>query len=257
MQMRALQVLPLETNPTLDAPVEVAHETQQLLLQNSVSVSQTARPGPRACQECGNQAKKDCRNMRCRTCCKSRGFDCPTHVKSTWVPASKRREKQQSQMAATVAGQFIPKPKRSRSLAFATGTNAENYHTSTFTGLPGNSDFHASHIRQQEIQDRRNLPSEVMAHAHFKCVHVTGLEDQKDEYAYQVVVNIEGHVFKGILYDQGLDQGTGPSCTADLEFSGQTVHMASALIDPAVIYCASGSNLLGGKGNSDLNQSCW
>ncbi|KAL5749310.1 hypothetical protein ACOSP7_023913 [Xanthoceras sorbifolium] len=48
-----------------------------------------------SCQDCGNQAKKDCSHMRCRTCCKSRGFDCPTHVKITWVPASKRREKQQ------------------------------------------------------------------------------------------------------------------------------------------------------------------
>ena len=48
-----------------------------------------------SCQDCGNQAKKDCVHMRCRTCCKSRGFDCQTHVKSTWVPASKRRERQQ------------------------------------------------------------------------------------------------------------------------------------------------------------------
>ena len=48
-----------------------------------------------SCQDCGNQAKKDCPHMRCRTCCKSRGFDCQTHIKSTWVPASKRRERQQ------------------------------------------------------------------------------------------------------------------------------------------------------------------
>jgi hypothetical protein len=26
------------------------------------------------CQDCGNQAKKDCPHLRCRTCCKSRGF---------------------------------------------------------------------------------------------------------------------------------------------------------------------------------------
>lgn len=50
--------------------------------------------GP-SCQDCGNQAKKDCAHMRCRTCCKSRGLECPTHVKSTWVPAAKRRERQQ------------------------------------------------------------------------------------------------------------------------------------------------------------------
>ncbi|KAJ6995619.1 hypothetical protein NC653_012459 [Populus alba x Populus x berolinensis] len=51
------------------------------------------------CQDCGNQAKKDCPHLRCRTCCKSRGFPCSTHVKSTWVSAAKRRERQQ-QLAA-------------------------------------------------------------------------------------------------------------------------------------------------------------
>ncbi|RWW48262.1 hypothetical protein BHE74_00045687 [Ensete ventricosum] len=58
--------------------------------------------GGMSCQDCGNQAKKDCPHMRCRTCCKSRGFQCPTHVKSTWVPAAKRRERQQ-QLAASAA----------------------------------------------------------------------------------------------------------------------------------------------------------
>ncbi|XLS93851.1 hypothetical protein HN51_069859 [Arachis hypogaea] len=48
-----------------------------------------------SCQDCESQAKKDCPHMRCRTCCKSHGFDCQIHVKSTWVPASKRRERQQ------------------------------------------------------------------------------------------------------------------------------------------------------------------
>jgi LRP1 type putative zinc finger protein len=63
-----------------------------------------------SCQDCGNQAKKDCAHQRCRTCCKSRGFTCPTHVKSTWVPAAKRRERQQqiamlaASAAATTAG---------------------------------------------------------------------------------------------------------------------------------------------------------
>lgn len=58
--------------------------------------------GGMSCQDCGNQAKKDCTNLRCRTCCKSRGFHCATHVKSTWVPAAKRRERQQ-QLAAAAA----------------------------------------------------------------------------------------------------------------------------------------------------------
>lgn len=58
--------------------------------------------GGMSCQDCGNQAKKDCSHSRCRTCCKSRGYHCATHVKSTWVPASKRRERQQ-QLAAAAA----------------------------------------------------------------------------------------------------------------------------------------------------------
>lgn len=53
------------------------------------------RQGGMNCQDCGNQAKKDCAHLRCRTCCKSRGFQCHTHLKSTWVPAAKRRERQQ------------------------------------------------------------------------------------------------------------------------------------------------------------------
>lgn len=55
-----------------------------------------------SCQDCGNQAKKDCPHYRCRTCCKSRGFQCQTHIKSTWVPAPKRRERQQQQQLAVL-----------------------------------------------------------------------------------------------------------------------------------------------------------
>lgn len=62
-----------------------------------------------SCQDCGNQAKKDCIHMRCRTCCKSRGYDCQTHVKSTWVPAAKRRERQQ-----TIAALQQPQPQQIR-----------------------------------------------------------------------------------------------------------------------------------------------
>lgn len=66
----------------------------------SASGFRVTRPGKGAnagmnCQDCGNQAKKDCAHLRCRTCCKSRGLSCQTHLKSTWVPAAKRRERQQ------------------------------------------------------------------------------------------------------------------------------------------------------------------
>lgn len=47
----------------------------------------------KVCRDCGNRAKKECGYSRCRTCCKSRGYDCATHVKSTWVPAARRKDR--------------------------------------------------------------------------------------------------------------------------------------------------------------------
>lgn len=73
--------------------------------------------GGSRCQDCGNQSKKDCFYMRCRTCCKSKGFQCQTHVKSTWVPAYRRRQRAQNvspvQQQQLLAGQN-PKSKRLR-----------------------------------------------------------------------------------------------------------------------------------------------
>lgn len=49
-----------------------------------------------------------------------------------------------------------------------------------------------------------NFPPEVSAEAVFRCVRVTA-DEAEDQYAYQTAVNISGHVFKGILYDQGTE----------------------------------------------------
>lgn len=49
------------------------------------------------------------------------------------------------------------------------------------------------------------LPGHVTAPAVFNCVRVTALEDGEGEYAYQAVVKIGGRVFKGFLYNQGVD----------------------------------------------------
>ncbi|CAN4107485.1 unnamed protein product [Withania somnifera] len=129
------------------------------------------------CQDCGNQAKKDCTYMRCRTCCKSRGFQCETHVKSTWVPVSTRRPRHhlhhstiQQQQQQLQAG---PNPKRYRA--------------------------NESHL---VIGD---FPGEVSSPAVFRCIRVSSIDSVVDQYAYQTSVKIAGHVFKGILYDQGLD----------------------------------------------------
>ena len=52
------------------------------------------------------------------------------------------------------------------------------------------------------------MPPEVSSPAVFRCVRVSSIEEDEDdqEYAYQTAVNIGGHIFKGILYDQGPHQ---------------------------------------------------
>lgn len=47
------------------------------------------------------------------------------------------------------------------------------------------------------------FPPEVNSPAVFRCVRVSAMEDPDEQYAYQTAINIGGHVFKGILYDQG------------------------------------------------------
>ncbi|XWS29244.1 hypothetical protein CRYUN_Cryun24cG0011700 [Craigia yunnanensis] len=163
--------------------------------------------GGMSCQDCGNQAKKDCLHMRCRTCCKSGGFDCQTHVKSTWVPASKRREReqqlaalqQQQQQQLQLRGQ---NPKRQR----------ENPASSSLacTRLPTN----ASGL------ELGNFPAEVSSQAVFRCVRVSSTEDADDQYAYRTAVNIGGHVFKGILYDQGPETGYNMAAAGESSFGG-------------------------------------
>ncbi|CAL0305853.1 unnamed protein product [Lupinus luteus] len=123
------------------------------------------------CQDCGNQAKKECVHLRCRTCCKSRGFQCQTHVKSTWVPAAKRRERQQH------------------------NTSKRHRHHQGLQFPP--------HVTTTGLEVGVQFPPEVNSTAVFRCVRVTAVDTPEEQYAYQAAVNIGGHVFKGILYDQG------------------------------------------------------
>lgn len=48
-----------------------------------------------------------------------------------------------------------------------------------------------------------DFPAEVSSPAVFRCVRVSSVEDGEEEFAYQTAVSIGGHVFKGILYDNG------------------------------------------------------
>ncbi|KAK4771557.1 hypothetical protein SAY87_032089 [Trapa incisa] len=135
------------------------------------------------CQDCGNHAKKDCAHLRCRTCCKSRGFQCPTHVKSTWVPAAKRRERLQQQQQQL---RLVEQPKRQK----------DNHHQQQQQLVTRPS---------SGLKDGQQLPAEVKSQAVFRCIRVSGMEDADEEFAYQASVIIAGHVFKGILYDHGLE----------------------------------------------------
>ncbi|KAK7404411.1 hypothetical protein VNO78_05289 [Psophocarpus tetragonolobus] len=124
------------------------------------------------CEDCGNQAKKDCAHSRCRTCCKNKGFKCQTHIRSTWIPVDRRRQKvEQSPSTANLQGDI---PKRHK----------HNPYSST--------EF--------------KFPSAMSSMALCSCVQVRSMDDTVNEIAYQTSVNIGGHVFSGLLYDQGPEQ---------------------------------------------------
>uniref|UniRef100_A0ACD5XZE8 Uncharacterized protein n=1 Tax=Avena sativa TaxID=4498 RepID=A0ACD5XZE8_AVESA len=180
------------------APDDIPATAGQSLAGASSSSSRGARAaaglvaGGASCQDCGNQAKKDCTRQRCRTCCKSRGFNCATHVKSTWVPASKRRERQQQLTAlaasavATAGGAGPSRDLTKRPRARISGT--------TPTTSSGD---------QQMVTVAERFPREVSSEAVFRCVRLGSMDQSEAELAYQTTVSIGGHVFKGILHDVG------------------------------------------------------
>ncbi|XP_031399974.1 protein LATERAL ROOT PRIMORDIUM 1 isoform X2 [Punica granatum] len=151
----------------------------------------------RACRDCGNRAKKECSYRRCRTCCKSRGYDCATHVKSTWVPASRRRERQVAMVGISFAGGGSS---GSSSGAAAKKQRVENASSASNSATPRS--FESSPFRQ-DASFKQSLPSQVRAPAVFRCIRVTAISDNAAELAYQATVSISGHVFKGYLYDHG------------------------------------------------------
>ncbi|KAJ8531974.1 hypothetical protein K7X08_011897 [Anisodus acutangulus] len=175
-----------------------------------------------ACQDCGNQAKKDCPHMRCRTCCRGRGFQCQTHVKSTWVPAARRRERQQFTTPTTTDLQNQPKRPRDHNMGPSNSSLAYTRLPTTSSGLEVSGHF----------------PAEVSSSAVFRCVKVSAVDDAEEQYAYQTAVNIGGHIFKGIVYDQGPGES---SSSANLIAGGATtssIHqhqqVSIAMFDPSI-----------------------
>ncbi|KAH7415114.1 hypothetical protein KP509_14G028100 [Ceratopteris richardii] len=189
-----------------------------------------------ACHDCGNQAKKDCPHMRCRTCCKSRGFECATHVKSTWVPMSKRRQRQLQQAGLIGSTSHtseeslkLARMKRARTLSLTTADTTDStvadarlHHdrqleaapsfTSTSTDTPTrSSDINSAgavlppKLSQGQMKHDR-FPPEFKMQAVFRCLRITGVMDGQTEYGYQTEIQVGGHTFKGILYDQGTEK---------------------------------------------------
>ncbi|EOA38083.1 hypothetical protein CARUB_v10009551mg [Capsella rubella] len=192
------------TNRSLYFNVVSDHEP----VRTSTGGFTVTRQGNMNCQDCGNQAKKDCPHMRCRTCCKSRGFDCQTHVKSTWVPAAKRRERQ-AQLASLPA-------KRIRDASSGGGDDDdgdgdgddredEKNGLGDDSNCAGGSALACTRVVNANSLglETSHLPPEISSLAVFRCMRVSSIDDEDEEYAYQTAVNIGGHVFKGILYDQG------------------------------------------------------
>ncbi|EOA34061.1 hypothetical protein CARUB_v10021561mg [Capsella rubella] len=169
------------------------------------------RQGGMNCQDCGNQAKKDCPHMRCRTCCKSRGFHCQTHVKSTWVPAAKRRERLAQLASLQHHSTSSRETQNTKRLREASGGDNNNNDDKDHSGGGGSALANTRVVNTNSnsgLEVSQHLPPEVNSPAVFRCVRVSSIEEDEDdqEYAYQTAVNIGGHVFKGILYDQGPDQ---------------------------------------------------
>ncbi|MFS7911803.1 putative transcription factor STY-LRP1 family [Helianthus anomalus] len=207
------------------------------------------------CQDCGNQAKKDCQHMRCRTCCKSRGFQCQTHVKSTWVPAAKRRERQQQlglltqqqqpelgnqQLSLMMRGSgsgVDQNPKRFREgqqLVAAAGGGSGG------GGVVANLSTTINHNTAIEMG---HFPAEVSSPAVFRCLRVSAMDEAEEQLAYQTAVNIGGHVFKGILYDHGVEgrynhPGGGDSSSAGGD-GASTQHQQLNLITSGTIGAAA------------------
>ena len=98
---------------------------------------------------------------------------------------------------------------------------------------------------------KESLPRQVRAPAVFRCIRVTAIEDGQNEYVYQAMVKINGHVFKGFLYDQGVNEKGSYPCISELQLetnaSGRNVDSSSPILHKADAYDASGCRgLLGG-----------
>ncbi|KAJ7966824.1 protein SHI RELATED SEQUENCE 1-like [Quillaja saponaria] len=192
------------------------------------------------CQDCGNQSKKDCPHLRCRTCCKSRGFQCQTHVKSTWVPAAKRRERLQQQQHSQHGHQHRQQHHEQLQEQIR-GENSKRQRENQGVGALACAPLAITTTGLELGQ----FPAEVNSQAVFRCVRVSAVHNADDQYAYQTAVNIAGHVFRGILYDHGVEAGESSSGAGGdaqqlnlITAATTTTPTSNQLVDPSSLYPA-------------------
>uniref|UniRef100_A0A0D9WU29 Uncharacterized protein n=1 Tax=Leersia perrieri TaxID=77586 RepID=A0A0D9WU29_9ORYZ len=168
--------------------------------EEEINIQKEVENSSLSCQDCGNNAKKDCSHLRCRTCCRSRGFNCATHVKSTWVPAAKRRERQQ-QLAALFRGAATNNSSAAAAAAAAAKRPRELVRSLGRLNPSSHSAMIATTTSSGEGDGR--FPPELSVEAVFRCVRIGAVDEPEAEFAYQTAVSIGGHTFKGILRDHG------------------------------------------------------
>ncbi|KAJ1426988.1 Zinc finger, lateral root primordium type 1 [Sesbania bispinosa] len=218
-----------EVNPPKKGVINVDDESHNKLMMESEE-NGVYGADFRVCQDCGNRAKKDCLYRRCRTCCKGRGYDCNTHVKSTWVPSIRRREREMAVVSAAGGGDGAKRPRP------LVGSS----HNATATSHSSNSNATTCH---QDAGFKESLPGHVRAPAVFRCHRVTAIGNGEDEFAYMATVHISGHVFKGFLYDYGVDGKNAMPCVSELQLgNGRNGECSSAIGVPTTnAYPASAS----------------
>ncbi|XP_050230712.1 protein SHI RELATED SEQUENCE 6 isoform X2 [Mercurialis annua] len=203
----------------------------------------------KVCGDCGNRAKKECEFRRCRTCCKTRGYNCTTHVKSTWFPAARRREKHGGGVAGGSAGGSASSSggggggggtKRPRENVTAT---SNSFSTSNNNNAAASFSFDTG-SNYQDASFKQSLPSQIRAPAVFRCIRVTAIQGEEAEVGYQAMVNISGHLFKGLLYDQGTDEKNLFPCISKMASTEINKDSASPIVHPSAVYPASTTHRL-------------
>ncbi|KAL6518470.1 hypothetical protein OROGR_018972 [Orobanche gracilis] len=224
-----------------------------------------AGDGGISCQDCGNQAKKDCAHMRCRTCCRSRGSQCQTHVRNTWVPAAKRRERQQ-QLAATQQNQRQEINRESGKRQRENDNNTNNNKHNNSNNDHNNNPVASSSLMRTRIVPTSttgfvvgNFPSEVRSDAVFRRVRVgsAAFHDAEDQCGYETEVSISGHVFKGILYDQGNESQYRTAAEETSSGSGAGVQQLNRLISGRSATASSAAATGGGSASPFLDNSLY